>query len=103
MVTDLIQIRRLAEAEEGENLDFRRYLKAHHYSDGLFHRIAQEVEEQIDCKVCANCCRQTRVNISREDIDTLARYLKMQPAEVVRQYTISDPEDRENILRHTED
>jgi len=103
VVTDLIQIRNLAEAEADENLHFRRYLKAHHYREGLFRRIAKEVEEQIDCKVCANCCRYTRVNISREDIERLARYLDILPEQVVRNYAIPDLEDRENMLRHTKD
>jgi hypothetical protein len=56
VVTDLVQIRRLAEMEQGENLDFRRFLNAHHVPDHLFRQIAREVEQQIDCTVCANCC-----------------------------------------------
>jgi Fe-S-cluster containining protein len=103
VVTDLIQIRRLAETEERENLHFRRFLKSHHSSDRLFRRIAHDVEEQIDCKSCANCCRETRVNVCRTDIDTLARYLDMPHEQVVREYTILDPEDRETILRQTRD
>ena len=99
MVTDLIQIRNLAEAEADENLHFRRYLKAHHYREGLFRRIAKEVEEQIDCKVCANCCRYTRVSITREDIERLARYLEILPEQVVRNYAIPDPEARDGFLR----
>ncbi len=103
VVTDLIQIRRLAETEERENLHFRRFLKAHHSPDSLFRRIAREVEEQIDCKACANCCRETRVNVSCTDSDALARYLDMPPDQVVTEYTILDPEDRETILRQTRD
>jgi uncharacterized protein len=103
VVTDLVQIRRLAETEEGENLRFRRFLKAHHYPDRLFRRIARRVEEQIDCKACANCCRQTRVNVSPGEIDTLARYLNLSCEEVTKECTIRDPEDRETILRHTGD
>ena len=103
MVTDLIQIHRLAETEERENLRFRRFLKTHHYPDSLFRRIARTVEEQIDCKACANCCRQTRVNVSPTEIDTLARYLSLPREQVIKEYTIPDPEDRETILRHTAD
>ena len=103
MVTDLVQIRRVTETDGGENLRFRRFLKAHHVPDHLFRRIAREVEQQIDCKACANCCREPRVSVSRRDIETLARYLDMSPEQVVREYTNVDPEDRETILRQTKD
>lgn len=103
MVTDLVQIRRLARTEEKENLHFRRFLKAHHYRDDLFHRIARSVEEQIDCMACANCCRQTRVNVSRTDIDSLAQYLDLSREQVLREYTMPDQEDRETILRHAKE
>jgi Fe-S-cluster containining protein len=103
VVTDLVQIRRLAETEEGENLRFRRFLKAHHYPDRLFRQIARAVEEQIDCKACANCCRETRVNVAPTEIDTLARYLNLPREQVVKEYTTTDPEDRETILRHSGD
>src|SRR5262249_51224342 len=98
---DLVQIRRLAEMEEGENIRFRRFLKAHHYPQDLFRRIAREVEQQIDCKACANCCREPRVNVSQEDVDTLARYLDMTPEQVLKEYTVVDAEDHSRILGQT--
>jgi uncharacterized protein len=101
VVTDLVQIRRRAETDRDENLRFRRFLKEHHYPQGLFRRIAREVEQQIDCKTCANCCREPRVNVSGQDIDSLARYLEMPPEQIVKEYTIVDREDRERILRQT--
>jgi Fe-S-cluster containining protein len=103
VVTDLVQIRRLAEMEVGENLRFRRFLNAHHSPDSLFRRIAREVEQQMDCKACANCCREPSVNVSRRDIEALARYLDMPAEQVIKEYTIQDPDDRETILRQTND
>ena len=103
MVTDLVQIRVLAETDAGENLRFRRFLKAHHVPDHLFRRIAREVEQQIDCKACANCCREPCVHVTRRDIETLARYLHIPPEQFVKEYTVVDPEDRETILRQTKD
>jgi uncharacterized protein len=101
VVTDLVQIRVLAETDAGENLRFRRFLKAHHVPDHLFRRIARDVEQQIDCKACANCCREPCVNVTRRDIETLARYLHIPPEQFVKEYTVVDPEDREMILRQT--
>ena len=103
MVTDLVQIRRLTETDGGANLRFRRFLKAHHFPDHLFRRLAREVEQQVDCRACANCCREPRVNLSHCDIETLARYLGMPTEQVVTEYTNPDPEDRETILRQTKD
>jgi Fe-S-cluster containining protein len=102
VVTDLVQIRRLAETDRGENLSFRRFLKEHHYPQGLFRRIAREVEQQIDCQKCANCCREPRVSVSGQDIDALARYLEMPPEHIIKEYTVVDRDDRETILRQTE-
>jgi uncharacterized protein len=103
VVTDLVQIRHLAETDAGENLRFRRFLKAHHIPDHLFRRIAREVEQRIDCRACSNCCREARVNVSRRDVEMLARHLAMTPEEVATEFTVADPEDREPILRQTKD
>jgi len=102
VITDLVQIRRLAETERSENLRFRRFVKEHHYPPGLFRRIAREVEQQIDCTACANCCREPRVNVSGQDIDALARYLDLPAEHVVKEYTTVDRQDHETILRQTE-
>lgn len=102
MITDLVQIRQLAGNEECENLRFRRFLRHRHYGDELLHQIGRSVEEQIDCQACANCCRETRVNVSSKDIDSLAEYLNGSREQVIREYTALDPESREIILRQTE-
>ena len=99
MVTDLVQIRRLTERDEKENLRFRRFLKAHHFPDRVFHRIAQEVERQIDCKACANCCRETRVTVSPADIAAVAGLLDMSPEQAVNEYTVPDSPGGERTLR----
>jgi Fe-S-cluster containining protein len=102
VVTDLIQIGQLAEKDERENLRFRRFLRQHHYRDDLLHRIAREVEREIDCTACANCCRETRVSVTSKDIDSIARYLNLSREQVIREYTEPDPGDRETILRHND-
>jgi len=44
------------------------------------------------------------VGLSDFDIDTVARYLGIEPVEVIRQYTTPDPDDSTaRVLRHTED
>lgn len=102
MITDLVEIRRLAGTKEAENLQFRRYLKAHHLDDGPLHQIAKEVGKQIDCTKCANCCRSTLVNVSGREIEVIARHLELPADEVARQCTVPDPEGGGgSVLRHT--
>src|ERR1051325_10963425 len=75
MITDLVQIRMLGEKKRPENERFRRHLKSRDHSDRILRRIAEEIEEQIDCTVCANCCRVATVKLAERDIERLARHL----------------------------
>src|SRR5690606_13899865 len=100
---DLVEIRRISEAEKQENLDFRRYLKGRRRSEEAFHILASEVQERIDCTVCANCCRELWVNISAEEIGSIAEWLRMRTEDVVQLYTEPDPENAgRRLLRHVE-
>jgi Fe-S-cluster containining protein len=100
MITDLVQIRLLGEKKRGENERFRRHLKSHDHSDRILRRIAEGIEEQIDCTQCANCCRVATVKLSERDVERLARYLRIRPPEFVSQYT-SESEEEGVILRRT--
>ena len=101
MITDLVQIRLLGEKKRGENERFRRHMKAHDHSDRILRRIAEGIEEQIDCTVCANCCRVATVKVSERDVERLARYLRITPAAFLAGYTM-DGGDEGTILRRTE-
>ncbi len=75
MLTDLVQIRRLEQQQSGENARFRAYLKSHRHSDRRLRRFGEEIEAQIDCTACANCCRVTEVGITEKDIEKLAKFV----------------------------
>lgn len=99
MVTSLAEIRRLAEAKDRENLDFRRYLAAHRRPERELHRIAAEVAAQIDCQQCAACCRETRVDVSDAELAEIAGDLKQSPEDVIALYTEPDPADGRRVLK----
>jgi len=101
MIQDLVQIRLLGEKKRPENERFRRYLKTHDHSERRMRRIAEEIENQIDCTVCANCCRVATVRISDRDIDRLARHFSITRAEFLSAYT-NESEDEGRILRRNE-
>ena len=83
VVTDLIQIRILGEKKRPENERFRRHLKSRDHSDRILRRLAEEVEEQIDCTACANCCRVATARVTERDIDRLARHFRVSPRRIL--------------------
>ena len=92
MVTDLAEVFRLGTAKAGENLDFRRYLSAHHYPEKPFQILASEVQREVDCTACANCCRHAAVSVTKGEIEIIAAYLGATPEETARLYTVPDPD-----------
>jgi Fe-S-cluster containining protein len=92
VVTDLAEVFRLGTAKAEENLDFRRYLSAKHYADKPFQILASEVQKQVDCTACANCCRHSVVPVSEGEIQTIAEHLGASREAVTRLYTAPDPD-----------
>jgi len=90
MITDLVQIRRLEQQKRGENSRFRAYLKHHRHSDRRLRRFGEDIEAEIDCTACANCCRVTEVGITERDIEKLAKFIGVSEREFLEQFTASD-------------
>jgi Fe-S-cluster containining protein len=90
MLTDLVQIRRLEQQQRGENAKFRAYLKSHRHSDRRLRRFGEEIEAEIDCTACANCCRVTEVGITEKDIEKLSKFVGTSEQEFIEQFTALD-------------
>ena len=104
MVTDLAEVFRLGTAKVKENLAFRRYLSAHHYTDKPFQILASEVQQQVDCTACANCCRHSVVSVNKSDIENIAGHLGTTSEAVARLYTVPDPDALPlRVLRNSEE
>jgi uncharacterized protein len=101
MLTDLVQIRRLGQQKRNENSRFRAYLRNHRHSDRRLRRFGEEIEAQIDCTKCANCCRVSEVGITDRDIDKLTKFLGVTREEFKRDSTQLD-EAGDLILKKTE-
>ena len=100
MITDLVQIRTLGEKKRDENLRFRQFIKSHSHSDRTLRRIAEEIEEQIDCTACANCCKVASTAVSDRDVERLARYLRISTERFLAEYTMEGDElDEGRILK----
>src|SRR5438067_12510279 len=93
VITDLVQIRLLGEKKRAENLRFRKHMKSHDHSDRILRRIAEGIEEQIDCRECANCCRVATAKVNDRDIERLGKALGMKPARVMAEYVVESEEE----------
>jgi len=99
MLTDLVQIRRLGEKKLDENKRLRQHLKRHNFVERRLKRITEEIEEQIDCLACANCCRVATVKLLDRDVDKLVRFLRIRRAQFLRDYTVRSEEEGLTLKR----
>jgi hypothetical protein len=77
-------------------------MKAHDHSDRILRRIAEEIQEQVDCTECGNCCKVATAVVTERDAARLARHLRISPAQFLAEYTVED-EGEGRILRRTEE
>lgn len=104
MITDLAEIARQGIAKSAENLQFRRYLAAHHHPVEAFQAIAAKVQAGIDCTKCANCCRYSIVSLRAAEVARIAAHLGLDEAAVVQRFTAPDVESpRARTLLSTPD
>ena len=93
MLTDLVQIRRLGESKRDENSRLRLHLKRRNYQERRLMRMAQQIEEQIDCTACANCCRVATVKITERDAEKLMKRLGVDRQRFFADYVEQSPEE----------
>jgi Fe-S-cluster containining protein len=92
VVTDLSEVFRLGTAKAAENLAFRRYLSAHHVDEKPFQILASDIQQQMDCTICANCCRHSVVSVQKAEIAKIASHLGVSVEAATRTYSVADPE-----------
>jgi len=96
-----VQIKRLGEQKRDENMALRRHMKIHDVPERRLRRIAEEIESQIDCTQCANCCRVATVTLLERDVERLSKYLRITTREFIDQYTVEREE--EGVILKRED
>jgi hypothetical protein len=96
METDLNIIRKLSKEKEDENLEFRSFLKGcdipEEKIDSMVHEIYQKVSSGIDCRTCANCCREIQPVLDQKDIERFSKCLAISAAQFKDQYLVKDEE-----------
>ncbi len=66
--------------------------------DALFHQAHEEVFACTDCLQCANCCKTTGPLFTNKDIDRIAKYLRLRPAQFAERHLRQD-EDGDMVLQ----
>jgi len=91
-----VKIKEISEEKEEENWAFRAYLKEcdmlPEERDAIVHRLYKEISSKIDCKACANCCKEITPVLDAEDIEKLSEGSGISNAEFKEEYLVEDEE-----------
>lgn len=90
--TDLVRIEILAEERNDKNWKFRTFLKNRdeEETDSIVHRLVREVNAEIDCTKCGNCCRVLQTSLTDPDVERLCARLAIARSEFLAQFTVPD-------------
>lgn len=79
MLLDLSRIKAIAKEKERENNAFAKFLRQFPSStlDPLVASLNDEIEPNIDCKACANCCKSLYAAAFEHELPALAKAKEM--------------------------
>ena len=97
---DIEQFNIESKKQSPENKKFLQRLKHKdpRWVDDIFHDVHDEVFGETDCLVCANCCKTTSPIFYENDIDRIAKFLRIRPGDFVTKYLRTD-EDNDYVLK----
>jgi uncharacterized protein len=100
MSVNLEQFKLQSKNKEPENRKFLASLKKKDARrvDDAFHSIHSEVFSDVDCLTCANCCKTTSPIFYQNDIERVAKNLRMKPGAFIEKYLRVD-EDKDFVLK----
>ncbi len=101
----MINLQKLQEEANNSSKDNKRFLeklkkKKPKNLDVIVADLHYEVFEYTNCLECANCCKTISPVIIDRDIDRIAKYLKISPSEMTKQYLELD-KDNDYVFRKT--
>jgi Fe-S-cluster containining protein len=96
METDPNKIRKLSKEKEKENWEFRSFLKGCDIPskkiDSIVYELYLNISSEIDCRTCANCCREIQPVLDKKDIERFSKCLGISVARFKDQYLVKDEE-----------
>lgn len=103
IITDVNQVKALAERRSEDNYEFRTFLKGTSLSaeevDEIFREAYEHVRQHIDCNKCANCCKAALPTFSEEEMERIAEALNMSAEEFLDQYCCEDDSQKGYTFR----
>jgi Fe-S-cluster containining protein len=101
--TDLGIIGKLARERETENKEFREHLQhcmiSHEELDAIVRRLDAYVSSKIDCRQCANCCRELAAALGRDDVERLAQAEDIAPEQFEQKHLDKTDEPDRFLIR----
>jgi Fe-S-cluster containining protein len=95
METDLLNIQEMAQIKWNENWEFRSFLRNHPIPseklDAMVHELFSAVSGEIDCTVCANCCKHITPVLENDDIKKLSESLCISVTRFKEKFVKKDP------------
>ena len=103
--TDINRIKTIAKQKTDENWQFRAFLKNYDAPneriDSIVHELYKEVLSFIDCKQCANCCKEMRPTLKPDDIRVFSQRIGVSIAQLKKNYLIKDEDPEESEKEYT--
>ena len=98
---DLDQNRKLALQKQKEHRKFLENLKKKPPKnlDYITKETHEEVFSEIDCLLCANCCKTTGPLFTEKDIERIAKHLRLKSADFEAKFLRVD-EDNDKVLQN---
>jgi Fe-S-cluster containining protein len=99
---DIERISQISKRKESENLRFRTFLKVkgNDNLDNLVHRLNKEIESQIDCTKCGNCCINLRPCLTKNEIEKLSKIDNVSRDFFIDNYTEQDKFENIKYLKN---
>ncbi|NDW10003.1 YkgJ family cysteine cluster protein [Dysgonomonas sp. 520] len=85
-------------AKPGFNQFLKKNKKRLEKMDHEVHELHEKYSEEIDCLLCANCCRSLGPAIYDKDVERMAKALRIKPSEVMEKYLRID-EDKDYVFK----
>ncbi len=98
IITNLHYIKAQAALKHNDNIQLRKTLMAHSTPavDAIVQTIANHVTKAINCTTCANCCKTLHPDLQTNEINNLAKHLKIAPSQFEDEYVSSPNATSEN-------
>jgi len=87
-----------AQRLEQQNYEFRTFLKIHADCDELdsqFLKLHKELFANYDCSKCTNCCRSYNLELDEDEVEKVAKFLKITKDELTTKYLVHEDIDDE--------